>query len=71
MCSWRKGGVGAEEKGTGGGVNRRRLGEAWCSNNLAVLLSVCVGSEVCFVSDVYLGFVCFFVIPVPSCEKRK
>lgn len=69
MCSWRKGGVGAE-KGTGGGVNRRHLGEAWWNNNLAVLVSVCVNSEVCFVSDVYLGLF-FFVIPVPSCEKRK
>lgn len=31
---------------------------------------VCVDGEVRFVYDVYLGFV-FFVIPVPSCEKRK
>lgn len=59
--SWSRG------KGTGGGVNRRRLGEVWWGNNLHV--SVCVKGEVCFVSDVYLGFV--FVIPVPSCEKWK
>lgn len=57
MCWWRKGGVGTEEKGTGEGVNRRRLGEGWWNNNLPVLVSVCVNSGICFVSDVYLGFV--------------
>lgn len=36
---------------------------------MPVFVSVYVKGEVCFVSDVYLGFV--FVIPVPSCEKRK
>lgn len=56
MCWWRNGGVGAEEKGTGGGVNRR-LGDVWWNNNLPVFVSVCVSGEVCFVSDVYLGFV--------------
>lgn len=64
------GGVGAEEKGASGGVNRRSLGEVWWKNNLPVFVSVCVDGEVRFVYDVYLGFV-FFVIPVPSCEKRK
>lgn len=56
-------------RGTGGGVNRRSLGEVWWNNNMPVFVSVCVRGEVCVVSDVYLGFV--FVIPVPSCEKRK
>lgn len=48
--SWNRG------EGTGGGVNRRRLGEVWWNNNLSVFVSVCVSGEVCFVS-VYLGFV--------------
>lgn len=38
-------------------------------------VSVCVQGEVCFVFCVciwvFLFFVCFFVSPVPSCEKRK
>lgn len=62
--------VGRKEKGTGGGVNRRSLGEVWWEDNLPVLASAWVSGEVCFVSDVCLDFV-IFVIPVPSCEKRK
>lgn len=49
--SWSRG------EGTGGGVNRRRLGKVWWNNNLPVFMAVCVNGEVCFVSDVYLGFV--------------
>lgn len=56
MCRWMKGGVGAEEKGTGGGINRRGLGEDRWNNNLAVLC-LCANSAVYSVSGVYLGFV--------------
>lgn len=45
MCGWMKGGVGAEEKGTGGGVNRGGLGEyRW--HNILVVLCLCANSEV-------------------------
>lgn len=44
-------------RGASGGVNRRSLGEVWWNNNLPVFMSVCMDGEVCFVYDVYLGFV--------------
>ena len=46
------GGVGAEEKGKGGGVNRRSLGEVWRNNILPALVSVCMNGDVCVVSGV-------------------
>lgn len=63
-----KAGIGTEKRETGGGVNRRCLGEDWWNSNLPVL---CVFAWILKygVSEVYLGFV--FVFPVPSCENWK
>lgn len=75
MDGGRKGGVGAEEQGTGGGVNRGGLGEDRWHNNLAVSC-LCANSEglvpclVCIwacVSFFVLCSVCLFVFFCNSC----